>query len=155
MIKGIKNMDMNKSFVLKPNDCTHGWQVIDASGQVLGRLATQVADILRGKDKPEYTPHMDAGDYVVIINCEKIILTGNKWEDKIYASFSGWRGGLKERTAKDVFAKDPTALIKSAVKGMLPKNKLNRQIIKKLKVYVGSEHGHAAQVATYAPKKSA
>ena len=139
-------MDMNRSFVLKKEDRSPRWHVVDASGKVLGRLATQVADILRGKDKPEYTPHTDGGDYVVVTNCDKISLTGDKWEDKIYASFSGWRSGLKERSAKEVFAKDPTFLVKHAVKGMLPKNRLNRQVIKKLKVYVGDQHPHKAQI---------
>lgn len=112
----------------------------------MGRLCTQIADILRGKDKATYTPHTDSGDYVVVTNCEKIVLTGNKWDDKIYARFSGWRGGLKEPSAKEVFAKDPSRLIMQGVKGMLPKNKLNRQVLKKLKIYVGSEHPHQAQL---------
>ena len=140
-------MDMNKSFVLRKEDRSPEWHVIDASGKVLGRLATHVADVLRGKDRPEYTPHTDSGDYVVIINCDKIVLTGNKWKDKIYRSYSGWRSGLKERSAREVFEKDPTRIIRAAVKGMLPKNKLNRQIIKKLKIYVGSEHPHKAQAS--------
>lgn len=139
-------MDMNKSYILKNEEREPKWRKIDASGQVLGRLCTQIADILRGKDKPTYTPHTDSGDYVVVTNCEKIVLTGNKWDDKIYARFSGWRGGLKEPSAKDVFAKDPSRLIMHGVMGMLPKNKLNRQVIKKLKIYVGSEHPHQAQL---------
>lgn len=139
-------MDMNKSFVLKKEDRDPSWRKIDASGQVLGRLCTQIAEILRGKDKPFYTPHTDSGDYVVVVNCEKIVLTGDKWEDKIYARYSGWRGGLKELSAKEVFAKDPRRLIIHGVKGMLPKNKLNRQIIKKLKVYKGADHSHKAQL---------
>ena len=138
-------MDMNKCFFLKKENIKPKWQFIDASGMVLGRLATRVSDILRGKDKPEFTAHVDCGDYVVITNCEKIKLTGNKLEDKIYRTFSGWRGGQKEKTAKELMQKDPTEIIKHAVKGMLPKNKLNRQIIKKLKVYAGSEHPHKAQ----------
>jgi len=140
-------MDMNKSFVLKKEICKPKWQVFDASGQVLGRLATQVATVLRGKDNPEYTPHTDSGDYVIITNCEKIVLTGNKWEDKIYSHFSGWRSGLKECSAQELFKKDPTLLITKAVEGMLPDNKLNRKIIKKLKVYVGNEHPHKAQLS--------
>ncbi len=140
-------MDMNKSFSLRKEDREPKWHVIDASGQVLGRLATQVADILRGKDKPEYTPHADAGDYVVITNCDKIVLTGNKWKDKIYESYSGWRSGKKERSAREVFEKDPSRIVTYAVKGMLPKNRLSRQIIKKLKVYAGDEHPHKAQVS--------
>jgi len=139
-------MDMNKSFVLRQEDRAPKWRVIDASEKVLGRLSTEIADILRGKDKPEYTPHSDAGDYVIVINCEKIKLTGNKWEGKIYAWFSGWRGGLKNISAQDLFKKDPTALIVHSVKGMLPNNKMNDKVIKKLKVYVGSEHPHQAQI---------
>lgn len=140
-------MDMNRSFVLKKEARDPQWRVIDASGKSLGRLATNVSDILRGKDKPEYTPHTDSGDYVVVINCDKVVLTGNKWRDKIYRSYSGWRSGLKERSAQEVFEKDPTQLVKLAVKRMLPKNRLSRQIIKKLKIYTGSEHPHSAQVS--------
>ena len=139
-------MDMNKSFFLKKEDKDPKWRVIDASGKVLGRLSTEIADVLRGKDKPQYTPHTDAGDYVVIINCDKIRLTGNKWKDKFYARYSGYRSGLKLTSAEDLFKKDPTELIKKSVKGMLPKNRLSRQMFKKLKVYVGSEHPHKAQV---------
>lgn len=139
-------MDMNKSFVLKNEERKPAWRKVDASGQVLGRLCTQIADMLRGKDKPTYTPHTDSGDYVVVLNCEKIVLTGNKWEDKIYAHHTGWRSGYKERSAKNVFQKDPCQLIIMGVQGMLPKNKLNRQIIKKLKTYVGEEHPHQAQL---------
>ena len=137
---------MNKCFFLKKEDRDPQWHVVDASDKVLGRLATQIADTLRGKLKPEYTPHTDAGDYVVVINCEKITLTGNKWKDKIYRSYSGWMSGLKEKTARNVFEKDPTLLIKYAVKGMLPKNKLGKAMFKKLKVYVGDKHPHSAQV---------
>ena len=128
------------------------WHHIDATGQVLGRLSTQVADILRGKDKAEYTPHTDAGDYVVITNCEKIVLTGDKWTGKIYRSHSGWRGGLKELTATEVFKRDPALLIMYAVEGMLPKSKLSNKMLTKLKVYAGSEHPHKAQIDTYKPE---
>ncbi|MBD3231564.1 50S ribosomal protein L13 [Candidatus Dependentiae bacterium] len=144
---------MNKSFFIKKENKKSQWHVIDASDQILGRLASKVADILRGKDKPEYTPHADSGDYVIVTNCEKIILTGNKWEDKIYRSYSGWKSGLKERSATEVFQKDPTLLFKYAVKGMLPKNKLSRGMIKKLKIYSGNEHPHTAQIATFSSKK--
>lgn len=139
-------MDFNKTFFLKKEDNKPKWHVIDATDKVLGRLATEAADRLRGKDEATFTPHTDSGDYVVVINAEKVKLTGKKMDDKIYASYSGWIGGLKELTAKQVKEKDPTRLIKYAVKGMLPKNKLSRQIIKKLKIYVGSEHPHKAQV---------
>lgn len=139
-------MNMNKCFFLSKENRTPKWRVIDATGKVLGRMATEIADILRGKDKPEYTPHTDSGDYVVVINSDKVVLTGNKWEGKTYPFFSGWRSGLKEVNAKDLAKKDPTMIIKLAVKRMLPKNRLNAQIIKKLKIYAGSEHPHAAQV---------
>lgn len=140
-------MDMNRSYVLHKEDRQPRWRVIDASDKVLGRLCTEVATILRGKDKPEYTPHTDSGDYVIITNCEKIVLTGNKWKDKMYESFSGYRGGLKERSAEEMFKKDPRQLIILAVKRMLPKNTLNRAVLKKLKVYVGNEHPHKAQLS--------
>jgi large subunit ribosomal protein L13 len=139
-------MDMNKAFILKNETHTPKWHVIDASGLVLGRLATRIADILRGKNSPMYTPHTDSGDYVVVVNCEKVNLTGDKLADKIYSTYSGWRSGLKQTTAGDLMKKDPAAIIELAVKGMLPKNKLNRQVIKKLKVYAGSEHPHHAQI---------
>lgn len=128
--------------------------MIDASGLVLGRLSTLIADALRGKDRSHFTPHTDSGDYVIVTNCEKIKLTGNKWEDKMYVTCSGWRGGKKELSAQEVFARDPRRLIQHSVKGMLPKNILSSQLIKKLKVYVGDKHPHAAQVATYAIDKT-
>ena len=138
---------MNKSFVLKKEERKPQWRLMDAEGKVLGRLATHIADVLRGKDKPYYTPHTDSGDYVVVINADKIVLTGNKWEDKEYVRYSGWFGGKKVATAQEMKEKHPTAIIELAVKGMLPKNKLNREIIKKLKVYTGTEHPHKAQIA--------
>lgn len=141
-------MDMNKSFYLHVEDRAPQWHVIDATDEVLGRLSTRVADLLRGKHNAFFTPSTDSGDYVVITNCEKIKLTGNKWEDKIYQHYTGWRSGLKELTAEQVFERDPRRIIIAAVKGMLPKNKLNRQIIKKLKVYVGAEHPHQAQITS-------
>lgn len=140
-------MDMNRSFCLRKEDATPGWRVIDAEGKVLGRLATQIADALRGKDKAFYTPHTDSGDYIVVINAEKVVLTGNKLEGKIYDRYSGWMGGYKVTSAKDMLAKKPEFLIEHAVKGMLPKNKLSDKIIKKLKVYAGSEHPHKAQLS--------
>ena len=140
-------MNMNKSFVLKKEARTPQWRLIDAEGKVLGRLATQIADALRGKDKPYYTPHTDSGDYVVVINADKVVLTGNKWDDKEYVRYSGWFSGKKVATAQEMKEKHPTAIIELAVKGMLPKNKLNREIIKKLKVYTGTEHPHKAQLA--------
>lgn len=139
-------MDMNKAFILKKEARAPKWHVVDASGLVLGRLATRVADILRGKDTAEYTPHTDSGDYVVVVNCDKIVLTGDKWSDKVYKNYSGWRSGLKLTTAQEMLNKKPEEIVRLAVKGMLPKNKLNRQIIKKLKIYTGAEHPHLAQV---------
>lgn len=141
-------MSMNRAFFLKNEERKPNWHLIDADGQVLGRLATQIADILRGKDVPTYTPHTDSGDYVVVINAEKVALTGNKWEDKEYITYSGWIGGKKVKSANEMLVKHPTDIISLAVKGMLPKNKLNRAIIKKLKVYTGAEHPHAAQINT-------
>lgn len=140
--------DFNKAFFLRKEDSKPKWHVIDANGQILGRLATQIADKLRGKDKAQYTSHADAGDYVVVINAEKIALTGDKWDQKEYRRHSGWMGGLKVTTAKEVREKNPERIIQAAVKGMLPRNKLSRQIIKKLKVYAGAEHPHTAQVNT-------
>lgn len=139
-------MSMNRCFVMRKEDRQPQWRVIDASGKVLGRLATEIADVLRGKNRPEFTPHTDAGDYVIVTNCDKIKLTGNKWKGKTYENYSGYRGGLKVKTAEELFKQDPTKLVTFAVKGMLPKNKLNRVIIKKLKAYAGSEHPHKAQV---------
>ena len=138
---------MNKSFVLRKEDRDPKWRVVDASGKILGRLATEVADILRGKDKPEYTPHTDAGDYVVVTNCDKFVFTGKKMKDKIYSSYSGWTSGLKERSAEEVMKRVPKRIIYLAVKGMLPKNKLSSQVLKKLKIYVGDEHPHKAQLS--------
>lgn len=139
-------MDMNSAFFLKKEARDPRWKLIDAKGKTVGRLATQIADMLRGKDKPEYTPHTDTGDYVVVINAEHVVFTGDKWDDKEYARYTGWMGGLKIVMAKDMLKKHPERIIEQAVKGMLPKNKLNRQIIKKLKIYAGAEHPHKAQV---------
>lgn len=143
--------DMNRSFVLKNEERKPQWVLVDAEGEILGRMATQIATILRGKHRAHYTPHTDSGDYVVVINSDKVMLTGDKMDQKIYRSYSGWMGGLKELTAEQLHAKHPTKLIELAVRGMLPKNKLNREIIKKLKVYAGAEHPHTA----HAPKKIA
>ncbi|MEA3333253.1 MAG: 50S ribosomal protein L13 [Pseudomonadota bacterium] len=136
---------MMKTYVAKPGEFEQKWHLIDARGQVLGRLASEVAKILRGKDKPIFTPHVDTGDYVVIVNAANIRLTGNKLKDKVYYHHTGYPGGIKSITADELMEKNPTELINSAVKGMLPKNKLGRQIIKKLKIYAGSEHQHEAQ----------
>lgn len=121
------------------------WFVVDAEGLSLGRLATRIATVLRGKNKPEFTPHSDNGDFVIITNCDKVRLTGQKLENKMYHTYSGFVGNLRSLSAKQVLADKPEQLIKIAVKGMLPKNKLGRQMFKKLKVYAGPEHPHTAQ----------
>lgn len=136
---------MNSTFFLAKEARAPQWYLVDAKGLTVGRLATQLAEMLRGKNKSYYTPHTDCGDYYVVINADKVVFTGNKWNDKIYADYSGWRGGLKERAAKDVVKKHPGLPIERAVKGMLPKNKLSDQIIKKLFVYAGETHPHIAQ----------
>jgi len=141
-------MDMNKAFYLRKEDRNPQWRVMNAQGESLGRLAVKIANALRGKDQAMYTPHTDSGDYVVVINASEIVLTGNKWNDKEYISHSGYLGNRKVLTAKQVFEKDPTLMIIKAVKLMLPKNTLNKQILKKLKVYTGAEHPHIAQVGT-------
>ena len=139
-------MNMNKTFFLKTDERTKKWRLIDAQDKVLGRLATEIADILRGKDLPQFTNHTDGGDYVVVVNAEKVKLTGNKLKGMVYTSYSGWIGGKKEKTVEEVLAKDPTYVIHHAVKGMLPKNKLSRQLERHLKVYAGPEHPHKAQI---------
>ena len=134
-----------KTFMAKAENVERKWYLVDATGMPLGRLASQVASILRGKNKPTYTPHVDTGDYVVIINSDKIVLTGNKLNDKMYRHHSSWMGGLKERTAKEVMENNSDFAVTKAVKGMLPKNNLGRQMLKKLKVFKGAEHTHEAQ----------
>ena len=134
-----------KTFVAKEHEIEKKWYLIDAKDKVLGRLASEIATVLRGKNKPIFTPHMDAGDYVVVVNADKVILTGDKLEKKIYYHHSGYVGGLKETTAKDMLLKRPTNLIKLAVKGMLPKNSLGRRQLTKLKIYTGQDHPHQAQ----------
>jgi len=129
----------------KPNEVDRQWYVVDAAGKTLGRLATGIAEILRGKRKVIYTPHVDTGDYVIVINAEKINLTGNKWEQKKYYRHSGYPGGLKETTYEKLVQKKPELIIEKAVSGMIPHNKLGRQMIKKLKVYKGPDHPHQAQ----------
>ena len=121
------------------------WYVIDAEGQIVGRLASRVAKILMGKNKPTYTTFLDTGDHVVIINAEKIVFKGNKLDDKMYRHHTGWPGGLKETKAKDMLAKHPERILEEAIKGMLPKTKLGKQMYRKLKVYAGGKHPHAAQ----------
>ncbi len=137
-----------KTYFANKENTENKWYVVDASGKVLGRLASQIAKYLRGKHKPEYTPHSDAGDYIVVVNADKIKVTGNKRQDKVYYTHSGFPGGLKETTFEKLQAKDPTRIIEHAVKGMMPKNPLGREMLRKLKVYVGGEHPHEAQQPT-------
>jgi len=134
-----------KTFNLKAENVERRWYVVDAEGQTLGRLATRIADTLRGKGKPEYTPHVDSGDFVVVVNAEKITVTGKKLDQKIYYRHSGYPGGLRERTLREQLDRRPTEVIRKAVKGMLPRNKLANRQITKLKVYAGPEHPHEAQ----------
>ena len=134
-----------KSYIAKPSDIERKWYVIDAEGQTLGKLAVEAAMLLRGKKKPTYTPHIDTGDYVIVINAEKVAVSGKKESDKVYKRHSGYPGGLKETNFEDMMAKHPTEAVRHAVKGMMPNGKLGRQMYKKLKVYAGPEHNHAAQ----------
>ena len=138
-------MYTQKSFVLKPADAEKKWYLVDASGQTVGRLATKIADVLRGKNSPQYTPHTDSGDFVVVVNAEKVVFTGDKLDSKVYYRHSGYVGGLKERTAREQLDRQPTKVLMSAVKGMLPKNSLGRKQLTKLKVFAGTEHDHEAQ----------
>ena len=136
---------MKNTFMQKKETVERNWYVIDANGVTLGRLATRVADVLRGKHKPTYTPHIDCGDYVIVINASKVNLTGNKLNDKIYYNHSGYTGGLRERTAKEMKEKYPTEMVERAIKGMIPHTRLGRQVFKKLFVYEGENHPHMAQ----------
>jgi large subunit ribosomal protein L13 len=134
-----------KTYSAKPGEITREWYVVDAEGQTLGRLATQIATVLRGKNKPTYTAHVDTGDFVVVVNAEKIAVTGNKMEQKMYYKHSGYPGGLRERTLREQLGRRPTEVLRKAVKGMLPRNKLSRAQINKLKIYAGPEHPHESQ----------
>ena len=134
-----------KTFVAKPSDRQRAWYVVDAQGLTLGRLATQIADVLRGKRKPTYTPHIDTGDFVIVVNAEKIAVTGNKRADKLYHRHSGYPGGLRTRTFEQMITRRPEEVIRIAVKGMMPRNRLARKQLTKLKVYAGPEHPHIAQ----------
>ena len=134
-----------KTYSAKPGEITREWYLVDAEGKTLGRLATQIADTLRGKRKPQYTPHVDTGDFVIVVNAEKIAVTGNKLDQKRYYRHSGYPGGLRSRTLREQLERRPTEVLRVAVKGMLPKNRLARQQITKLKIYAGPEHPHEAQ----------
>jgi large subunit ribosomal protein L13 len=134
-----------KTYSAKPGEIAREWYLVDAQGQTLGRLATQIADTLRGKRKPQYTPHVDTGDFVVVVNAEKIAVTGNKLDQKRYYRHSGYPGGLRSRTLRDQLERRPTEVLRTAVRGMLPKNRLARRQLTKLKIYAGPEHPHEAQ----------
>lgn len=134
-----------KTFMASPATIDRKWYVVDANGMTLGRLASEIASILRGKNKPTFTPHMDTGDYVIVVNAEKVKVTGRKLDQKIYYHHSGYVGGLKETTLKEMLAKHPERVVEHAVKGMLPKGPLGRDMYRKLFVYTGPEHKHAAQ----------
>jgi large subunit ribosomal protein L13 len=137
-----------KTYNAKPGEIQRDGYLVDAEGKTLGRLATQIAEQLRGKTKPVYTPHVDTGDFVVVINAEKVSVTGNKLEEKIYYKHSGYPGGLRERTLREQLDRQPTEVLRKAVKGMLPRNKLGRAQLTKLKIYAGPEHPHEAQAPT-------
>jgi len=134
-----------KTYQAKKEEVDHKWYLVNAEGKVLGRLSTEVAKILRGKNKPTYTPHVDTGDFVIVVNAGKVTLTGKKMKDKIYYRHTGYPGGIKEMNAEKLLAKKPTEMIRMAVKGMLPKNSLGRQMLRKLKVYAGPNHPHESQ----------
>jgi large subunit ribosomal protein L13 len=134
-----------KTFVATPANRERNWLVVDATGKTLGRLATEIANVLRGKRKPEYTPHCDVGDFVIVVNAEKVSVTGNKRQEKRYYRHSGYPGGLRSRTFEEMIARRPEEVLRLAVKGMLPRNRLGRQQLRKLKIYAGPEHPHQAQ----------
>ncbi|PRD33519.1 UNVERIFIED_CONTAM: rplM [Trichonephila clavipes] len=138
-------MSLMKTFTAKPESVKRDWYVVDANGKTLGRIATEIASRLRGKHKPEYTPHVDTGDYIIVINAEKVAVTGNKAQAKMYYSHTGFPGGIKEINFEKLIAKKPEMVLESAIKGMLPKGPLGRAMFRKLKVYAGAEHQHAAQ----------
>ncbi len=134
-----------KSFIAKPAEVERQWYVVDAEGKTLGRMSSEIAKILRGKHKVTYTPHVDTGDFVIVINADKVVLTGKKLDQKMYRWHTGYVGHMRERTYRQMMDKKPEEVVRHAIKGMLPKNSLGRQMFKKLKVYAGTEHGHTAQ----------
>ena len=138
-------MYTQKTFVLKPADADKKWYLVDATDKVVGRLATEIADVLRGKKNPQYTPNTDSGDFIVVVNADKVKFTGAKWDDKIYYSHSGYMGGMRQRTAKEQLQRHPELILMNAVKGMLPKTSLGRKQLTKLRVFTGSSHEHEAQ----------
>ena len=143
---------MRTTFMQTNESVERKWYIVDATDLVLGRMATDVAVVLKGKHKPTFTPHIDGGDYVIIVNAEKIALTGSKWSKKMYYRHSGYAGGLKTRTATEMLAKQPQKIVEQAVRGMLPKGKLGDDMYRRLYVYVGSEHPHAAQQTVSLPR---
>ncbi len=134
-----------KSYMARPLEVERKWHVVDAEGKTLGRLASEIAQVLRGKDKPRYTPHVDVGDFVVVVNAERVVVTGKKAEQKVYRRYSGYPGGMKETSYEQMLDRKPTEILRRAVRGMMPKTRLARQQLKKLKIYAGPEHPHAAQ----------
>ena len=134
-----------KTFQAKKEEVDHQWYLVNAEGKILGRLATELAKILRGKNKPSFTPHVDTGDFVVVVNAEKVVLTGKKMKDKTYYHHTGYPGGIREIKAEKLLAQKPTEMLRIAVKGMLPKTSLGRQMLRKLKIYAGADHPHEAQ----------
>jgi large subunit ribosomal protein L13 len=136
---------MQKTWNAKPGEVARHWYLVDAEGKTLGRLATRIADTLRGKDKPEYTPHVDTGDFVVVVNAEKIAVTGKKLDEKMYRRHSGYPGGLRERSLREQLERRPTEVLRKAVRGMMPRNRLSRAQMGKLKIYAGPQHPHEAQ----------
>src|ERR671937_241413 len=134
-----------KTYNAKPGEIARDWYVVDAEGKTLGRLATAIADTLRGKNKPQYTPHVDTGDFVVVVNADKVAVTGKKLDEKLYRRHSGYPGGLRSRTLREELERRPTEVLRKAVKGMLPRNRLARQQLTKLKIYAGPEHPHGPQ----------
>jgi large subunit ribosomal protein L13 len=145
---------MQKTWNAMPGEIDRRWYVVDADGQTLGRLATRIADTLRGKNKPQYTPHVDTGDFVVVVNAEKIAVTGKKLDEKLYHRHSGYPGGLRTRTLREQLERRPTEVLRKAVKGMLPRNRLARAQINKLKIYAGPNHPHDAQSPAPLPEDS-
>lgn len=136
-----------KTLMLKPADLKPGWWIVDATDMVVGRLATEISKVLTGKSKPQYTPHVLCGDFVIVVNADKCKLTGNKWQNKVYDKYTGYVGGRKTATAAELHAKNPTLVIEHAVLRMLPKNKLQKEMMRRLKVYPGTDHPHQAQQA--------
>ena len=134
-----------KSYMARPREVERNWYLIDAEGQTLGRLATEIARLLRGKNKPQYTPHVDTGDFVVVVNAEKVVVTGRKAEQKVYYRHTGYPGGLRETSYEVMLGRKPTEILRKAVRGMMPKTRLGRQQLRKLKIYAGPEHPHEAQ----------